>query len=199
MKRAGVCAALLASAIALAPRGASADESSQPPIYVQGGLGISFWDFPHIQVFGVNTSYSWTGFDPQVEFGYHFSGRHDGFVLAVRQAFSITAIQGAAAGITSLRAGYDLVFKTGSLEVNVDPFATFGVGYVFDGLAPALGGPSAGIGATGGLDLKIFFGPKGLFAFARPGELGFQCFHDYGLCAFSYSAEAGAGFAFGGK
>lgn len=196
MKRAGVCAALVASAIAFAPRGASADDSAQPPIYVQGGLGVSFWDFPNVRLIG---SYSWTGFDPQVEFGYHFSGRHDGFVLAIRQAFSITAVQGAAGGMTFLRAGYDLPFKAGSMELNVDPFATFGVAYVFDGLIPLPAGPSAGIGATAGLDVKLFFGPKGLFAFARPGELGFQCFHDYGVCAFSYSAEAGAGFAFGGN
>jgi len=193
MKRAGVCAALLASAMALAPRAASAmDDSTQGPLYVQGGLGISYWDFPRATFFGIPFSYSWTGFDPQVEVGYHFSGRHDGFVLAVRQAFSVTAIQGFAAGITSLRGGWDLAFKAGSMEINVDPFATFGVGYIFDG-------PHAGIEATGGLDVKLFFGPKGLFAFARPGELGFQCFHDSGNCAFSYAASLGAGFAFGGS
>lgn len=190
--------ALLASAFAVAmliPSAARADDSAQGPFYVQGGVGVSFWDFPHLGSFGpINIGYSWTGFDPQIEFGWHPSGRHDGLVLGVRQAFVITADNfgsGNAAGLTSVRGGYDLAFKTGSLEINVDPFATFGVGYVFDG-------PHAGIEATAGLDVKLFFA-KGIYAFARPGELGFQCLHDIGDCAFSYVATAGAGIAFGGK
>ena len=193
MKRAGVCAAALAAAVVLAPRAASAGDSEQGPLYIQGGVGVSFWDFPGLRFIG---SYSWTGFDPQVEFGWHPSGRHDGFVLGVRQAFIVTAVQGAAAGVTSARFGWDLAFKASSIEINVDPFATFGVGYVFDGLVPFAGGPSAGIEATGGLDVKAFF-TKGFFAYARPAELGFQCFHDYGNCAFSYAMSVGAGYAFG--
>jgi hypothetical protein len=192
--RAGVCAAAIAFALAIAPRVASATDSTAGPLYVQGGLGVSFWDFPRLQFGPFTTAYSWTGFDPQVEVGYHFSGRHDGFVLALRQAFIITALNfgtGNAAGLTSLRGGYDLAFKAGSMEINVDPFATFGVGYIFDGA-------HAGIEATGGLDIKLFF-TKGVYAFARPGELGFQCFHDVGDCAFSYAASLGAGFAFGGS
>lgn len=192
MKRAGVCAAALAAAIAFAPRAASAGDSEQGPIYVQGGVGVSFWDFPHIAFGPFAAAYSWTGFDPQVEFGWHPSGRHDGFVLGLRQAFIITALNlgtGYAAGVTSLRGGWDLAFKAASMEINVDPFATFGVGYVFDG-------PSAGIEATGGLDVKAFF-TKGFFAYARPAELGFQCFHDSGNCAFSYAMSVGAGYAFG--
>lgn len=194
MKRAGACLVAVA-AIALAPRGARAmDDSTHGPAYVQGGVGVSFWDFPGIRFLG---SYSWTGFNPQVELGYHFSGRHDGFVLALRQGFAITAVQGAAAGVTLVRGGYDLAFKAGSFEVNVDPFGTFGVGYIFDGLLPGAG-PSAGIQGTAGIDVKVFF-TKGFFAYARPAELGFQCFHDYGQCAFTYAAGVGAGFAFGGS
>ena len=190
MKRAIGVAALGAVVVLASPR-AFADDSTQAPAYVAGGVGVSFWDFPHLQVGPFITVYSWTGVNPVVEVGYHFSGLHDWFVLYLRQEFSVTAIQGRAAGTTVVRGGYDLAFKAGSLEVNVDPFATVGVGYVFDG-------PSAGIEATGGIDVKLFF-TKGFFAYARPAELGFQCFHDVGDCAFVYAAGVGAGFAFGGS
>jgi len=180
------------SAVLFAAVPARAEGSAQGPAYVQGTVGLSFWDFPHIQIFGpVATSYSWTGFNPTIEFGYHFQGRHDGIMLGIRQGFSITAINVGprAAGTTSARLGYDFAFKAGSFELNVDPFATIGAGYVFDG-------PSAGIETTGGIDVKLFL-TKGFYVVARPAELGIQCFHDSGNCAFAYLAGAGAGFAFG--
>jgi hypothetical protein len=187
--RAGLVASI-ALATALAPSPARADDSAQGPAYVQGTVGVSFWDFPHVQLFGpIAGSYSWTGFNPTIELGYHFQGRHDGIMLGIRQGFSITALAGHAAGTTSARIGYDFAFKAGSLEVNVDPYALIGVGYVFDG-------PSAGIAATGGLDVKLFL-TKGFYLVVRPAELGIQCFEDRGDCAFAYLAGAGAGFAFG--
>jgi len=167
---------------------AHADDSSYGPFYVQGGVGISYWDFPNLVAgFG----YSWTGFDPQIEAGYHFSGRHDGFVLGLRQAFILTGIQAHAAGLTALRGGWDIPIKISSFELNIDPFGTVGIGYLFDG-------PSAGISLTGGVDAKLFFlADKGVYAFVRPIELGAQCFEDAGRCAFSYAMSVGAGFALG--
>lgn len=192
MTRATVVASIILG-FAFVPSSARADESAQGPAYVDGTVGISFWDFPRIAFGPVATSYSWTGFNPTIEFGYHFQGRHDGIMLGIRQGFSITAIGVAfnprAAGTTSARIGYDFAFKAGTLEINVDPYAMIGVGYIFDG-------PSAGIEATGGLDVKLFI-TKGFFVVARPAELGIQCFHDSGNCAFAYLAGAGAGFAFG--
>jgi hypothetical protein len=188
--RLAYAAAALATAAVLAPGAARADDSSQGPMYVQGGLGLNFWDFPHLQFGLYSTSYSWTGFRPEVEFGFHPSGRHDGFVIGVRQEFVITAIQQRAAGMTVVRGGWDIPIKVGTLELNIDPFATVGIGYVFDG-------PSAGILATGGLDAKLFL-VKGFYAFARPAELGVQCLHDSGNCAFVYAMSLGAGYAFGG-
>ncbi len=190
MKRAVAVAA--AAITALATTSAFAlDDSSQGPVYLQGSAGINYWDFPGL--FGPFGDYAWTGFNPTVEVGFHLTGRHDGFVLGIRQSFIITAsgpILGShAAGTTVARIGYDFAFKAEKLEINVDPFVTVGAGYVFDG-------PHAGINASGGLDVKLFLG-GGFFVFARPGELGFQCFHDSGRCAFSYAAGAGAGFAFG--
>lgn len=181
---------VVALAVATTPAVARADESTHGPIYVQGSVGVSFWDFPSITLFGpLSTSYSWTGFNPVIEVGFHFSGRHDGLMLGLRQGFSVTAMQGHAAGTTSVRGGYDFAFKAGALEVNVDPFATLGAGYVFDG-------PHAGLTGTVGLDAKLFV-TQGLYVFARPAELGFQCLHDGGICAFVYAAGAGAGYAFG--
>ena len=192
MKRATVVASIILG-FAFAPSSARADESAQGPAYVQGTVGLSFWDFPRVSFGPIATGYSWTGFNPTIEFGYHFQGRHDGIMLGIRQGFSITAIGLAfnphAAGTTAARLGYDFAFKAGSLEINVDPYAMLGVGYIFDG-------PSAGIEATGGLDVKLFI-TKGLYVVARPAELGIQCFHDSGNCAFAYLAGVGAGFAFG--
>lgn len=188
MTRATVVASIILG-FAFVPSSARADESAQGPAYVDGTVGISFWDFPRIAFGPVATSYSWTGFNPTIEFGYHFQGRHDGIMLGIRQGFSVTALQGNAAGTTEARVGYDFAFKAGSLEINVDPFGMIGVGYIFNG-------PHAGITATGGLDVKLFL-TKGFYVMVRPAELGIQCFHDSGVCAFAYLAGAGAGFAFG--
>ncbi len=183
----------VAAALSFLPAVAHAEDSEQGPFYIQGSVGVSYWDFPHIDLFaGLATSYSWTGFWPALELGYHFSGRHDGFVLGVRQAFIATAsnvLGGHAGGTSMVRLGYDLAFKVGTFEINVDPYAMVGIGYIFDGL-------HAGIAATGGLDVKLFF-TKGVYAFARPAELGIQCFEDSGICAFNYAAALGAGIALG--
>lgn len=189
MKRA---TAVAFTAVLLAAATARADDSTRGPAYLQGSVGISYWDFPD---FVLGQGYSWTGFDPSFEFGFHFSGRHDGLVLGIRQSFSITQfggngfIGGHAAGTTAARGGYDIAFKAGAMEITLAPFATIGAGYVFDG-------PHAGLNMTGGLDVKLFL-VKGFYVFARPAELGFQCLHDSGKCAFVYLAAAGAGFAFG--
>ena len=190
---------LLAVALALSHVRARADDSAQGPIYVEGTVGISYSDFPNLLTLGAFTrGYSWTGFWPALEVGWHPTGRHDGFVVGLRQAFVITELDytgGHAAGTTVARLGYDLAFKAGSLEINVDPFATVGIGYIFDGLT-GVSGPSAGITTTGGIDVKLFLA-KGYYVLVRPGELGLQSIHDYGKCAFTYAAAAGAGLAFG--
>lgn len=190
-----ICVAA-ATAIASASSSALADDTSaQGPAYVQGSVGVNYWDFPDIRftflIFTFTGSYSWSAFRPDIEIGYHPSGRHDGLAFGLRQAFYVDALQGHAAAATILRVGYDLPYRVGQLEVNVDPFATFGIGYIFDNL-------HAGIAATGGIDVKLFV-TNGVYVMARPAELGIQCFHDVGFCAFSYAASAGAGFAFGGR
>lgn len=188
MKPSGLClGALLALGLVATPSLASADDSSYGPLYIQGGVGFSYWDFPN---YAFGFGYSWTAFRPEVEVGYHFSGHHDGVVLGLRQAFMITGTQGHADGLTSIRGGYDIPLKVSNMELNVDPFVTLGIGYQFDG-------PSAGISVTGGLDAKLFIGASGLFVYARPVELGIQCAEDRGICAFNFAGSLGAGIALG--
>lgn len=173
-----------------APSPGALGESRKGPFYAQGTvpLGVNYWYFPA----GSSGAYSWSGWRPDLEFGLHFSGRHDGLVLGVRQAFLLTAIQGHAAATTALRGGWDIPIALASFELTVAPYATVGLGYLFDG-------PHAGINFSGGIEAKFFFA-GGLYAFARPFEMGAQCFHD-GLgglnnCALGAVFGAGVGFAF---
>jgi len=185
-----VGAATFVVALAASGNALALDTSTHGPFYVQGTvpLGLNYWNFPNAN------GYGWAGWRPDVEFGAHFSGRHDGFVLGLRQAFLVTALQGRAAGTIQLRYGYDIPFILGDFELNLAPYGTFGLGYIFDG-AFTPGGPSAGINMSWGIDGKFFF-YEGLYAFVRPFEMGFQCFHDVGQCAVSLVFGAGVGFAF---
>lgn len=170
--------------LTMAGTSSALEESRKGPFYVQGTvpLGLNYWN-----LVGQN-GYGWSGWRPDFEFGYHFSGRHDGFVLGIRQAFIATAIQQRGAGTTQLRAGYDIPIGLGDFELNIAPYGTFGVGYLFDG-------PSAGINFSFGVDGKFFI-TDGFYAFARPFEMGAQCVHDSGNCALVLVFGAGVGFAF---
>ena len=98
-----------------------------------------------------------------------------------------------AGAVSALRYGYDIPIPVGDFELTLEPYGTLGIGYVFDGLGP--GGPSAGLGMSWGIDTKFFIA-SGFYAFARPFEMGFQCYHDSGNCALAMAFGAGAGFAF---
>jgi hypothetical protein len=169
--------------LSIATTSTALEDSRNGPFYVQGTvpLGLNLW------VFGQGGG-NWSGWRPDVEFGYHFSGRHDGIVLGLRQAFLVTAVPGGAGGTTQLRGGYDIPIPIGDFELNIAPFMTFGVGWIFDG-------PHAGINMSWGVDGKFFI-THGFYAFARPLEMGFQCLHDSGNCAFAMVWGAGVGFAF---
>ncbi len=167
-------------------------ESSHGGAYLQVGIGASWMYFPDNGSFN---TYDWAGFRPDIEFGLHVTGRFDGFVIGLRQAFLLTAVQQNAGGVSQLRLGYDIPIAIGARELSIDPFAVVGIGYIFDGFG--FGGPSAGIAAGGGVDAK-FFVAGGFYVGGRI-EAGAQCFHDVGLCAFTLSGGGSAGFAFGGK
>ena len=146
--------ALAATTIALsASRDAHAlEQSTRGPFYAQAVVGgVSAWvDFP--------TAYYRT----DAEFGFHFSGRADGFVLGVRQAFDIGRFS---IGETVLRFGYDIAIpiENGRYEISLAPYGTFGLNYIFQGL-------SAGLPWSVGFEGR-FFVWRGLYAFLRPIEL----------------------------
>jgi hypothetical protein len=178
-----VMVSVMLSALAISSNASALNDSTRGPFYVQGTvpLGLNYWNF-------VSGGVGHAAWRPDVEFGAHFSGRHDGFVLGLRQAFLVTAVPGSAGATTQLRYGYDIPIGLGDFELNIAPFGTFGLGYIFDG-------PHGGIDMSWGVDGKFFF-KKGLYAFARPFEMGFQCAHDSGDCALAMVFGAGVGFAF---
>ena len=186
MRRFIVAGAALIAALAL-PGTARADlaESTRGPMYVQGTfpLGLGYG-----HTFSGYGSGGFSNWKPDVEFGIHFSGRHDGFVLGFRQEFHLMEVPNSAGASTLLKFGYDIPIPVGDFEINIGPYGIFGINYLFDG-------PHAGIRATAGVDGKFFF-LKGLYAFARPFEMGFHCWHDFGQCALWMEFGAGIGYAF---
>lgn len=122
---------LLGSSL-LVPRTASADESKRGPFYVQ------------VQPLGVDVGFAGSGgagpsstdafYALGIDAGYHFSGRHDGFVVGLSQRFSFGPNT---AGSTVARVGYDFAFGLDAQELVVAPYAFGGARYVFDGGDPA--------------------------------------------------------------
>jgi ATP-dependent Lon protease len=146
--------ALMATILLIAAPAHALEESTRRPFYVQGIVGsVGVWaDFPET---------SGVYWHPEFEFGYHFSGRHDGFVLGIRQGFDVGHM---AVGETLLRAGYDLAIplRNGRFEITIAPFATVGLDYFFDG-------PRTGAHFSLGLDGKLFF-YQGLYLLVRFGD-----------------------------
>src|SRR5258706_15525058 len=155
------------SVLALSSTSNAFDDSTRGPFYVQGTfpLGIHFG-------ISLDPSSNFGGWRPDVEFGYHFSGRHDGFVLGFRQAFIATIAPQTGAGTAGLRYGYDIPVHVGAFELTIAPYGTIGIGYTFDG-------PYGAFNMTWGADGKFFI-VDGFYAFARPFEMGFMCFPDLG-------------------
>jgi hypothetical protein len=117
------------------------------------------------------------------EFGYHFTGRHDGLVLGVRQVFLFGSSSG---GITEGRVGWDIALPIKQFEVTIAPYGVAGLAYSFSGGKPAF---AFGVGAEG----KFFF-KDNLYAFLIPVELGAWVGSGYG--GVTYQAGAGIGYAF---
>jgi hypothetical protein len=162
------------------------DDSTRKPFYIQSAVGsYSFWAhlFTGDQVF-------WR---PDIEFGIHFTGRHDGFALGVRQTFDVGR-DIYSIGETALRAGWDFAwpFRNGRFELVLAPFGTVGVNYTFHN-------PNAGVHVTAGFDAKLFFF-QGLYLLVRPVELGFGEFLDLGPTQqnvyFNLNGGIGLGYAF---
>lgn len=174
---------------------ADAADSAHGPLYVQASpLGVGILFYPGTDVINPITGQpmstgggSVAAYRVDAEVGYHFSGRHDGFVAAVRQAFYL---RDGSIGTTTLRLGWDIALPLGDggLELTVAPYAHAGVGYAFSGGDPFF---HFGFGADG----RLFFARDlGLYAFVRPIEVSFLVNGGTTLPAVSFGA--GAGWAF---
>ncbi len=161
---------------------AKAADSTKGPLYIQGAvLGYSY---------GLADGLGFGAYRIDVEFGGHFTGRHDGFVLAGRQVFYLGF--GGSIGATVARIGYDIpiVIKDGKFEVTIAPYGLAGIGY-------GLCGNCYGAAFTFGAGVEGRFFPmqaNGFYAFLRPFELAF--FAGQGPILTTISPGAGVGFAF---
>lgn len=161
------------------------DPSTKGPFYIQGAvIGYSYGFFGGLG-FGA--------YRMDVEFGAHFSGRHDGFVLGGRQVFYFGF--GGSVGATVARIGYDIpiVLKDGKFELTIAPYGLAGIAY---GLC--------GVGCEGalfnfgfGVDVKFFpMQSNGFYVFARPLEASFFVGGYGGRTITTLTPAAGVGFAF---
>ncbi len=186
-------AAVLASVLTFtaSSRVVALPESTRGPFYVQvTPLGYNHWASAPGFCGGSGCG-GWPGFRPDIEFGIHPSGRHDGIVFALRQSFIFTAGPDNVGGATALRLGYDIAIPIKSFELVLAPYAAAGIGYAFGG-----GGTLGFNAGFFGAEAK-FFVKKGLYAFLRPFEFGMQCFHTSGTsCWLQYVFGVGVGFAF---
>lgn len=157
--------------------------SQKGPFYVQGTvLGVGLVSRSAFGSVGTASAYH-----TDVEFGWHFpEQKHQAFVIAVRQAFYL--VDPGSAGATLGRIGYDLPFDIGDerFELTLAPYGVFGALYPF-----SQGDPAFIFG--GGLEGKFFFW-KGLYALARPVEIG--AIVTSGGAAFQYNGGVGIGYAF---
>lgn len=158
--------------------------SQHGPFYVQGtvlGFGLAARSGP-TGALGTANAYHL-----DVEFGWHFpEQKHQAFVIAVRQAFYLG--DPFSAGASHFRIGYDLPFDIGDdrYELILAPYGIVGVLYPFSQPDPAFV-------FGGGLEGKFFFW-KGLYALARPVEIG--AIVTGGGAAFQYNGGVGMGYAF---
>lgn len=189
---------LVPSVLALllsATHDAAAADSAHGAVYVQGSpLGVGLLFYPGTTVTNPITGTTTTtgggsvaAYRVDAEFGFHFTGRHDGFVAALRQAFYF---RDGTVGSTTLRLGWDIPIPIGDggLELNIAPYAHAGVGYAFSGGDPFF---HFGFGANG----KMFFARDlGLYAYLTPVEVSFLVNGGGTLPVVSFGA--GAGWAF---
>ncbi len=182
--RLGLVAAAFVLTLLFGNPARAANQSTRGPFYIQGiVLGFAVDD----------PGNAW--FHQDVEFGYHTTGRHDGFVIGVRQGFDFG---NCVVGETVARLGYDIAIPLGSkAEMTIAPYGVVGVNYLFPcgGGRFGAGSMEAGLRFGGGIELK-FFVYKGFYILARPAETTGEEFVDFGRVYFHFDSGAGVGVAF---
>lgn len=161
------------------------DPSTKGPLYIQGAvIGYSY---------GFFGGFGFGAYRLDVEFGAHFTGRHDGFVLGGRQVFYLGF--GGSIGATVARIGYDIpiVIKDGKFELTIAPYGIAGIAYGLCSGGGCYDGAAFNFGF--GVDVKFFpIQSNGFYAFARPLEASF--FVGNGSTVTTLTPAAGVGFAF---
>ncbi len=175
---------MLTGTFALASPNAHATESTRGPGYVQGNI----LGFAMVGASAGGFTGTSGGFPIDFQAGYHFSGRHDGFVLGGVQKFFFAS---GTTGATAARGGWDIPIAIKDMELTIAPYALAGILYGFSG-----GDPRAYFGP--GVEARFFplneGAGKGFFATARPFELIFA--PGSGGLLYTYTFNAGAGYAF---
>lgn len=187
------------SGLLFAPTEAHAADSTRGAWYVQGSpVGFATYTLAQVCVHNSLVSQDFCSggsagaYRAAAEFGYHFSGRHDGFVLGVRQTFWISS---PVIGVSQVRLGWDIPIPIKDFELVIAPYGVVGVSYLFSSNSNGTIGVAFGAGVEG----KFFFmkpdsSAKGLYAFAQPVEVGGLVAGPFG--GFMYQAGLGMGYAF---
>jgi len=174
----------IAAVVLLSASPARAERTStHGPVYIEAHpLGFSSFTVCN-SVGVVSLCGSTTTFMMDFEAGYHFSGRHDGFVLGGRQSFYIS---GGSAGSTQARFGYDIpiAISEGKYELIVAPYGVMGIAYPFKA-----GDASFAFGFGG--EARFFIGDGGFYVSGRPIEIG-----GWAPGGFLYKFALGLGYSF---
>jgi hypothetical protein len=187
---------------------ADAADSTRGPWYVQvSPVGVAYLNTCQsgLLFYQGPVGSSQTGCGPglayrvDVEAGYHFNHRGDGFTVGLRQAFYFAGAfttnvpaaydqndypRGGSGGISQARLGYDIAVPIKDFELTLAPYVVAGATYSFEGRT----NPAAALGV--GLDVRFFF-TKVVYMFLRPGEVG-----GFILGGVTYQGGAGVGFGF---
>lgn len=183
---AAVAASLFLPGAAMALEPSSRDK----PFYIEGAVPIGFDGGGFGYGVGCGRGGCFGGhWKPDLELGFHFTGRHDGFVLGFRHVFYIGGTSGMGA---LLRIGYDIPIplKGGKYELTIGPY-----GYVGGSFLGCNGCSTEGAFQTGGGVEGKFFILKGFYVFARPLDFGVMYFPDFSNAYFQWMFGAGAGYA----
>jgi hypothetical protein len=172
-------------ALILSVRGARAADSTRAGMYVEGSpAGVGTVPFSCVQTGIGCIGGGIATYRISAEFGYHFTGRHDGFVVGVRQVFLFGS---SVAGISEARVGYDIAIPIKQFELTIAPYGVVGVAYVFGN------GGHAAFTLAAGAEGKFFF-KDNLYAFVIPFEFGGWV--GSGYSGVEYQDGAGIGYAF---
>jgi hypothetical protein len=186
MRKHHLAVASLCTAVVLfgASQARAEHQSTKGPAYIEGNL-LGFASITQCVNAGFLGSVCAGSvlYSMDFEGGYHFSGRHDGMAIGLRQGFYFGSFS---AGSTQARFGYDIPIpiSEGKYELVIAPYGVMGIAYGFSGGDPSF---AFGFGGEG----RFFIGDGGFYVAGRPIEIG-----GWVPGGFTYKFDLGAGYAF---